>query len=229
METKASPLPVPSPSNHTVDGEKVSHPTVRIASYGANFAGRHDDMQVTISGLSSHEFDLVEGAVHGHQWVSVSHLGRLRAIPTYKELPAPADDEAMQPFWRPPMTGVETQLEMFEFAPLADFCLPSIIVQSLCGYNYSPNKYRSEAAKLQRWGFECLRSRRDVSGRYHEMWVLESVYAAQDDLKRAVDAIKQGGKDHARRQVEAAINFLCHNASFGTLDVSAQRAAMVID
>lgn len=222
-DTKAPPMP----SNHTVGKDKDDRPRVQIVSSGGSYR-RNSGLHVDIHGLDSHEFKLIEGFMHGHQWITVSEGGRLRAIPTYKKLPAPDEDEMMLPFWRPAEMGVETQLEMFEFVSKPEYFSPSIIIQSLCGYCYSPENYRREAANLQRWGFECLRSRRDDSGRYHEMWLLSSTYSAKEQLKEAIDAVKQGNGFENRR-VEVAVSFLCRHALFGSLDVSAQRVAMTAD
>jgi hypothetical protein len=211
----------PSPSNHTKGADKDERPKIRLSS---RVGGR-----ITIDGLDSKELEKLEGAMHGHQWISVSHLGRLRAIPTFKELPGPVDDEMMQPFWRPAEPGVETQLELFPLEPLPDYSIPSIIIQSLCGYGYTPERYTAEAAKLQLWGFECLRSRRDGAGQFHELWLLSSFFSARGALKEAIDVVKRSGSDEkgsVRRQLDAAISFLCHNTYFGTLDATNQRAAM---
>jgi len=227
-ETKETPLPT---NQRTVGNDKDDREKIRMGSYGPSHSG--NGRTVSLSGFDTKEFDRLEGAMHNHYWITVDN-GRLRAIPTYKELPGPLEDEMMRPFWRPPVVGVETQLELFNLQPMPDYCSPSIIIQNLCGYNYTPEGYVAQATKLQYWGFECLRSRRDLSGRFHEVWLLPSLYSAEHDLRAAIEKStkKSSGiadKKREAKQLEAAVSFLCCNASFGTLDATLQRAAMMVD
>lgn len=225
MEKETELLSPPSPTNQrTVGSEKDDQLKIRLGAYGAGSA--------TINGLDSKELANIEGAMHGHFWVTVSDRGRLRAIPSYKELPSPIEDEMMTPFWRSPIPSLETQLELFPIEPLPrGFALPSIIIQHLCGYHYTHERYLRTAENLQRWGFECLRSRRNASGRFHEMWVLSGLWAAQNELKEAVEGVSTRANDsgYEKRRLKAALDFLAHRSSFGTLDVTYQRMAMVID
>lgn len=223
--TNTTELDTPLPSNHTKGRDTDDPPKIRVVSHGGSSYER-GALHMDIVGFNSHELELMHGALHGHNWVTVSEKGRLRAIPTYKELPEPAGDQMLMPFWRPPQLGVETQLEMFDFAPVADYSMPSIIIQHLCGYNYSPENYSHEATKLQAWGFECLRSRRGPNGRFNEMWVLPSFYSAQGALKETIERVDQKLKNRTKHQLDAVISFLCRNSSFGTLDATTQRAAM---
>lgn len=214
-ETKTPPLS----SNHMVGNDKDTREKIRLKSWGGSSA--------SIGGLDSKEMEQFEGAMHGHYWITVSQLGRLRAIPTYKELPPPHEDTMMQPFWRPAIPEVETQMELFEFGPVHPYNIPSITIQHLCGYRYTAENYKSEAERLLTWGFECLRSRRREDGQYYELWLLPSLSFAKAELKAELDTVKEGeGKLHL--QLEKAVNFLCRKSSFGTLDVSVQRAAMTL-
>jgi len=52
----------------------------------------------------------------------------------------------------PNTPGSAYQLEMFEFEDLRPNTYPSITIQSLCGYDYTPEKYREEARKLESLG-----------------------------------------------------------------------------
>jgi len=101
---------------------------------------------------------------------------------------------------------------------------PSIIIQHLCGYNFSDPGYKAAADSLEMFGFECLRSRRGLSGKYWELWLLPYLRAAKDRLRDAIDF-----RTETESQVKAAVSFLCCHVSFGTLDVCVQRAAMVVD
>lgn len=229
-------------------------PKVRISTYGGTFKAG-GGLGITLEGLDEAELNYMKGALHGHQWVTCRD-GRIEQMPTYEPLPAPDQDQMMLPFWRRPVMEVETQMSLFSFEPLSAHASPSITIQHLCGYNYSPEKYRFQAAQLQRWGFECLRSRRDDAGEFHEIWYLPGLWAAKGELKAAVDALdpylslKGSVEDFLRESMsrkkkkpaapmspekkqekglDVAISFLCRFASFGTLDVSVQRAAMGVD
>ena len=55
------------------------------------------------------------------------------------------------------------------------------------------------------------------------MWFLPGAWAAEGDLKAHLEGISRD------KQVDAVVAFLCRHASFGTLDIMHQRAAMTID
>lgn len=224
----ATVLPVPPhPIPHDTSKEKDER--IRVVSTGHSTRDGHN---ITISNLTRDEQDKLEGASHGHHWVTVSAQGRLRAIPTYKPLPDPIEDPLMQPFWRLPVSGVETQLRVISMDPLPSYSSPSIIIHSLCGYGYKPEEYVSNAKNLGRWGFICMRSQRDPSGRYMELWYLPFLLAAKNELKDAISkANKEKGDDLCDKKyhLEAALDFLGKNVSFGALDASFQRMAMSID
>jgi hypothetical protein len=248
LDTRQTPLP----SNHVVDVDTDDQPKIRIGSHGGSGFAR-GELHMNIHGFDSKELELMEGAMHGHHWVTFKD-GRLKHVPTYDSLPGPTEDVMMLPFWRRPETGVETQLSLFSFEPLPDLTSPGITIGSLCGYNYSAENYKHQAHKLQRWGFVCLRSQRDSSGKYYEHWSLPGLWAAEEELKIAIEALdafvlqrnttedylrdflappkkRQEPKTEAaknKRKLQVAIDFLCHNAQFGTLDVTIQRAAMCI-
>lgn len=227
IDTSTTPLPS---NQESVGHDKEDRPRVRIGSSGGSQF--RNSLEVNFNGLDTRELELMEGMENGHQWVTCKN-GRLEAVPTYKPLPEPVQDEMMLPFWRPPTEGVETQLEMFPFEPMPSYSSPSITIQHLCGYNYSAENYRFQAALLQRWGFECLRSRRAPSGQFWEIWYLGSLWFAKEELKKAIDSAKIATevteRSGERKKLRVAINYLCHNASFGTLDASFQRAAMGVD
>ena len=159
--------------------------------------------------------------VHSHLCVTVTN-GRLEVVRRSEELPSPSEDEEMLPFWRR-ATPETQQLQLFE-VQLAEHSMPSIIIQHLCGYCYSPENYKRQAQKLEEYGFQCLRSRRGDDARYWELWFLPSLWSAQGRLKDAVES-KKGDK----KKVDEAVAFLCGNVQFGTLDISFQRAAMMMD
>lgn len=249
--TTSTQIPLPPGKDGKAD-ERDDRPKVRIAAYGGCY-GNRGEMRVDIHGLDSKELELMKGAMHGHQWVTCKD-GRIEHVPTYEPLPGPIEDEAMTPFWRRPASGTETQLSLFSFEPLPVWGSPSITIGSLCGYNYSAKNYAFYAARLIRWGFACLRSQRDDSGQFHEQWYLPGLWAAKEELKAAIDALDphifdtnaeeflrnalsakenpgppKNEEERQKRALKTAVSFLCRNASFGTLDVSIQRAAMVID
>ncbi|MEK7611909.1 MAG: hypothetical protein AAB407_01035 [Patescibacteria group bacterium] len=191
---------------------------VRLLGYGPD--------EVRIGDLLEQEVDLVQGMVNGHQWITVQD-GRIQSTPTREELPCPTEDENMLPFWRRHQESDEShRMEQLTFVDdLQGIYSPSFSIQHLCGYYYTREKYEQEAVKLESYGFQCLRSRRDVSGRYWEIWYLPSLFSsAQGELKETIKGLKE-----EKAQTARAIQFLCRNISFGTLDVSIQRAAMTMD
>lgn len=195
---------------------------VRIGSCGSK--------DINIHGLVDGETELIEGAVNGHQWVTVKE-GRIVAQPTYKPLPGPTEDEEMLPFWRARREGT-SEMRQFLLDPdeSLDHHSPSILISSVCGYDYTPENYRCETEKLERWGFICMRSRRDSDGHFWEFWYLPSLYLAKEELKDALQSKKDSaGEPTESIKMERALSFLSRNTSFGSLDVVVQRMAMVAE
>jgi len=187
-----------------------------------------DSHTITIGGLKKEELEKLKGFIHGQEWVSVKD-GRIAFSSTKTPLPSPAEDEAMMPFWRRPNVEEKELLSQKRFDGFAKNWppfSPSILIQHLCGYNFTPENYMRQSAKLTSYGFVCCRSQRGDDGEYWEVWYLPGLFAANGDLKKALADARIG---KVKAEVDAAVSFLCRHSSFGTLDVVAQRAAMVID
>lgn len=178
--------------------------------------------RIEIGNLSREEVENLEGMANGHNWCIVTPGGRLRTQLRWEPLPAPAQDEMMMPFWQPMQPG-PAQME-FREVPVPLGSQAGIIIESVCGYHYTPENYRAETAKLEEFGFECLRSRRGPEGRYWEMWYLSGSWSAKGRLKGALVGIKD-----PKEQIDEMIQFLCRNVQFGSLNVTWQRAAMTVD
>ncbi|MBY0309915.1 hypothetical protein K2Q16_02080 [Patescibacteria group bacterium] len=197
--------------------------TLRISSYGS---GRFE-----LRDLSSTDIQILDGSFRGgFHWVRRGDDGRLEHVPFYKALPAAAEDASMHPFWQAPVSSVGVQMEMFPLYECGDtghrFTDSSIIIQSLCGYEYTEDRYRSNATILEECGFVCLRSRRDPQqGQFWELWFLPGTWAAAGKLRAA---IKASGANTPNEKTKAAVEFLQTHVRFGTLDVSVQRLALTI-
>ncbi len=188
--------------------------TISISSYG--------DQGVTIKGLTRAEVDLLVGLSIRQYWLRVNDQGRLEKVNTKSELPAPSEDRTMMPFWRRPNPSSDSvQLQLLDLSEKPTHSCPSFYIKHLCGYYYSDENYAREVEKLESWGFYCLRSRRDDVGRFDELWYLPGEFVAKGDL---AEALKECNCD----KTEAVRSFLCKNASFGTLDIVVQRAAMPV-
>ena len=185
---------------------------------------RDDEHYVTISGLTKEEGESLRGMMHGQWWAKCDDDGRIQFHPARETLPAP-QDENMMPFWREydhKAHGV--QMPLIHLAEMPPHSSPSIMIQHLCGYSYTPEKYAEQVAILGSYGFECLRSRRGDDGEYWEIWYLCGLFDAEGGLKQAIETIKD-----EKKKLDIAISFLCRTASFGTLDVLIQRAAMQVE
>lgn len=192
--------------------KKEEEPRISVGSYGNG--------GFSLKNLRVEEIDILEGMINEQHWVAVTD-GRLETVGRRRGLPGPAEDEELLPFWRRRVQG-NYQLELFKI-PIPRHSSPSIIIEHLCGYNYTPDNYKFQAELLESYGFECLRSRRGVDGRFSETWKLYSLWHAKGLLKEMLKGIKQDSKS-----LDRTIEFLCRNCSFGTLDVAFQRAAMPI-
>lgn len=198
-------------------------------SHGENSA-------VEIGNLTVEEAKHAEGLINGQNWMSVEN-GRPIFRGKFAELPDPIQDENMLPFWRK-VTPEEGHLQQEIFDPeMAEFPFAAhIVIQSLCGYGYTPENYRRESEKLASYGFVQMRSRRENDGRYWEIWFLPGTYAAKGDLEEVIKAAKHDAQmkrlDHkkdTKASLDAAIEFLRRHVSFGSLEVSVQKLAMVLD
>ncbi|HBI16724.1 MAG TPA: hypothetical protein DDY52_01000 [Candidatus Moranbacteria bacterium] len=186
---------------------------VRVGSTGST--------EISLKDLRPEEVRGIEGMVNGHSWVTVTD-GRLEVINRKENLPGPSEDEELLPFWSRQKPGSH-QLKLFDVA-IPEYSHPSIIIRHLCGYNYSPEKYRLQAELLESYGFECLRSRRGCDGRFSEVWILPALWFAKGKLNEVLGETRS----YSEKDMERVINFICMNVQFGTLDISFQRAAMPI-
>lgn len=181
-----------------------------------------------LEGLTPEEIENMEGILHNHFYVTVNHKGRLETIRRKELVPRPAEDEEMLPFWRR-QKPVAVQLELFRTESFEHYS-PSIIISSLCGYNYTPEFYKKTAEQLESYGFECMRSRRGNDGKFGEIWVLSGPWAAKGELGEVVRKNQsRKSKKKKKDELKIVIRFLCNKVSFGSLDVMIQKAAMVTD
>lgn len=191
---------------------------------------------VTFKELTTEERERLIGVARGTWWVKATN-GVLEFAPATQTPPDPVEDPLLSLWWprKPPkVKNVQVRMRWAAREPGQD---AHFSIQSLCGYYYTEEKYKIEAEKLTGFGFECLRSRRGSDGGYWEIWYLPGLWSASGELKDEVDRILAEGKKWSgkhishgdKRVVNAVVNFLCKNVSFGTLDVGVQRAAMVVD
>ncbi len=177
---------------------------------------------LTIDGLTEDESKKLRGCLGtGMCWVKTEN-GRLVVRPNFEE-PLPITDDRMVPFWLPwSKNGNSIFLKKHSFDEIGEHSSPSISIQHLCGYAYSAENYRTQVRRLESYGFECLRSRRGLDGRFAEIWHLGHLSLAQGDLKTAINEGKTG-----KKRLDLAISFLCEHVVFGSLEASAQRACML--
>jgi hypothetical protein len=184
------------------------------------------DGSVSIVGIVGKDQEKVTASFKvGAYWLRVKD-SKLEIKPSWEPLPDPIRDPKMFPFWREPAEGeVKTQIKLFEIGKqkLDQYSSPSISIQHLCGYNYSEESYKSFAEQLESWGFECMRSRRGLDGKFWEIWFLCGLWAAKGALKEEI------GDYREKVALKKATNFLAKQISFGTLDISVQRMAMIFD
>jgi hypothetical protein len=178
---------------------------------------------------------------------------RLVMHPVFAPFPDPVTDEAMLPFWRAHEPHREDgRLELFPVESLTEHASPSIYISSLCGYCYTPERYAEEAKKLERWGFYHMRSPRGSDGTFWETWFLPGLWSARGELqeciegrapaepeRRIIKAVFEDGpapqqtavpaRPTNREKLDRALRFLQRNASFGSLSISVQKLAMVLD
>lgn len=151
----------------------MSQDRVRIAMSGPN--------SVTLENLTKSEVEAIRAMVLNHYWISVTN-GRLEVLPIKKEVPGPAEDDDMLPFWRRSVPG-QKQLQLFDVA-IPECSSASIIIQHLCGYNYTAVKYKEQAQILESCGFECMRSRRAGDATYWKYGIFRVFGRQKGNLKK---------------------------------------------
>ena len=184
---------------------------VQIASW--------DDKRQQVT-LGQIPHDLMQGVVTGCQWFGVTD-GKPEFIPRYKPLPELKEDERLLPFF-----GGGQSYKAVDFMGVGHG-FPSITIQYLCGYGYSPEAYKHQCRLLESYGFTCCRSRAGADDRYLELWFLSGDWAMKGPLKEYYDNLPadMGGET----KWSEIIKWLCRHARFGTLDVCCQRAAMTME
>ena len=234
------------------EAEENIHPTSTQYS-------RNGDNRITLSGFTEEEIHEFEGSLATATWVRFK-AGRLESSPAYVVPLAPEDDPYLGQVWQKQLAFDEPELRFKEFSPVSAFDGPGIIIQHLCGYDYSEEGYKSNAHRLMEYRFACCRSQRGADGKYWEVWLLPGLWMAAGGLKQAFDGEiecrdcgvvtvtpqelcgtercpsclseklgpAKAAKDD-RERTKRAISFLCRNVRFGCLDVTVQRAAMVLD
>lgn len=200
------------------DSNSTDDKKVGIRSYGNG--------GVSINGLTPEEAQFAMGSLqHGAHWIR-NVDGRLEVVNAHTAFPNPVEDVEMTPFWQKPaereMPRENHQLKLFCLQELSKYSSPSISIEHLCAYEWTPEGYAHEANKLKSWGFDIMRSPRARDGKFWEKWYLPGLWAAEGDLKDAI-ADKRGDN---KAQLDAAVEFLRDHSIFGTLDVSVQRLAM---
>ena len=198
--------------------------TIRITSFSSMGS-------VTIDGLTQREVDALRHAFSAKcSLVGVNQDGRLDVHDRHEPLPEPQDDPPMYQFWSGTadrfLTDSPKPPKTFDFSSIDAYSSPAIVIQHLCGYNYTPNNYKAQCQLLQSYGFACLRSRRGQDGQFWEIWYLPGLWSATGDLAFHMST---GKHDNDSRKLQRAVEFLRSHASFGTLDICCQRLACVVD
>ncbi|MEX1027291.1 MAG: hypothetical protein WD049_04690 [Candidatus Paceibacterota bacterium] len=196
---------------------------IRITSLRRNPDGTHE---VTIKGLTKGERDDIQAALHGVCWVR-SKNGRLTRS-DLADPPREPYDTDMHPYWRPATEGeLSNGPLMFDIkGTLPKHSSPSFLIQSLCGYGYTPDRYVKASQTLESFGFECMRSRRGRDGHYWEIWYLPGLYAARGKLREYLIEHDIPDSTADKETLRDIARFLFHHAPFGSLDITTQRLAM---
>ena len=185
---------------------------IRISMFGQN--------EVTIEGLSPEEVDAFSAAVRNASYIGFKN-NKLEVISKFEDLPGPIEDPVMYPFWRKPKQEEVSQTSLFDVCFFEEFCdgsCPSIYISGVCGHNYTPERYKLYVEKLESYGFECLRSKRNKDSNFWELWYLPSLPFAKGELKNYLRNYLD-----SKENIQLALRFLCENVDFGSLSVSVQK------
>jgi hypothetical protein len=156
-----------------------------------SFTNQKENNRIEIDDLSEEDKDKFLGMVNGMWWVR-GQEGVPVFFPAFKRVPNPIEDPRMNEFWpqRDEKTPKYSQIRVRDYEEYKSGS-PSITIQSLCGYDFTPEKYAKEVTKLRSYGFSCLRSPRSRDGKYYEHWYLSGLWSAQGNLEWEIKRIKQ--------------------------------------
>ena len=212
--------------HHVLD----TRPKVRISQQGGG--GREQNsFSITLTDLTKAESDAIEAAVHGHSYIRIVD-GRVWAYDANKPLPKPEEDPIMVRYWD--RAGEITEV-LNGSSTVNGWHSPDIYISHLLGKDV-----QRDMSLLESYGFFCMRSRREQSAGYWEIWRLP-VWRADGGLQVHMSRWKEANKDLLRgdeqratawqQEVNEIARYIARDAriEFGTLDVSVQRWAMVYD
>jgi len=181
------------------------------------------DCSITISGTKA-EIDQLRQMMCGAAWVRQADVGVV-SVNRFEPLPAPEADPLLAEHWQ--RSEKQPSQTVVNHASPGGYHSPGYYASHLCGYGWTPERYAQECRRFTSFGFQCMRSRRGEDGRIWEVWYLPGNWAARGELKKFVeDQPKDLDWDAMSLRV---VHFLCRNGSFGSLDVTCQRAAMSMD
>lgn len=183
---------------------------------------------VTLCGLNEGDIDKIREIINGGNYYFTVIEGGAVFIPRFQQLPDPVLDEKMYPYWRHPLAHETAQAEFVNCA-IEDFGehdSPAIYISHLCAYSYTPEKYKEYAERLNSYGFECMRSQRGRDGKFWEVWYLPFLLCAKGELEIALNNCI--GKTE-KEKLGVAIDLLKQRINFGSLSVSVQKCAVVME
>ncbi len=183
---------------------------------------------ITVCGLNEGDIDKMRAIINCGKYYFTIIEGEAVFLPRLQKLPDPVLDEKMYPHWRYALPH-ETAQEEFVNCALEDFGehdSPAIYISHLCAYSYTPEKYEECAKRLRSYGFDCMRSQRGKDGKFWEVWYLPFLQCARGDLEIALNGyISKTNKE----KLSVAIDLLKQRIKFGSLSVSVQKCAMVME
>ena len=176
------------------------------------------------------EMDSIEAAIVGSKWIRFNN-GRLEVSDAYIKIPTPIEDPYVADEWQCSKDGVMKFSFNYKHTRYGKRVFNdaggSILIHSLCGYNYSKGNYERCANLLISYGFNCTRSSRGEDGHFWEVWYLPGLWCAKGELQKILEGYS--GADNDNGYMDLAVNYISRNVDFGALDVVAQRMCMVID
>lgn len=206
--------------------------SLKHVEYSSMADGRSNRGKMTLSNLTEDEVGMLERFIQGLCHISLDGQGRVVSVPMYDELPDQIEDTKMLPFWRKweGDTFAQTVMKDLDLEAMEASDSPGIIVEHLCGYNYTEENYKKYANRLTDYGFDELRSKRGSDGKYWSKWILCGYWMAKGDLGDHVSFLRNSderlSKDEMLRHV---VRYISQNISCGSLSVYEQRMAMTLD
>ena len=178
--------------------------------------GMAGDYEITLSGTEE-EINKIRAMLLGTVWITGWGEGKIKTVDKYDQV-THFDDPLIPPQWQSEFGSVPPKwAETLTDDDKTGWHSPNFYIKHLFGENKA-------YAKVQSWGFECMRSRRGEDGKFWEAWYLPGDWAAKGELAKYIATL--GPKIEWHEKTRLICHWIAERVCFGSMEVAVQRMAL---